>query len=162
MASVIPAPLHRLGLRVAYRALLVYWRVWRPRTEGVCIAVWWEDGLLLVEHSYKPGLGLPAGGRRRGEVPLDAAVRELREEVGIAVDPGRLRPAGHVVTRALGNEDHLDVFELHLEGEPELQVDGREILSARFHARADVARLDLLPGVRAWLEGDAQSTDSAV
>jgi 8-oxo-dGTP pyrophosphatase MutT (NUDIX family) len=159
---VIPAPLHRLGLRVAYRMLLVYWRVWRPRTEGVCIAVWCDGHLLLVEHSYKRGYGLPAGGRRRGEVPRDAAVRELREEVGIAVAPESLDPAGHVVTRALGNEDHLDVFELHLERQPEVRVDGREIVAARFHAPGAVPELDLLPGVRAWLEQGVQSTRSAV
>lgn len=159
---MIPARLHRLGLRVAYRALLVYWRVWRPRTEGVCVAVWCNGGLLLVEHSYKRGYGLPSGGRHRGEVPRDAAVRELREEVGIVVPPEALQPAGHVVTHAHGNEDHLDVFELHFERMPDLRVDGREILSARFHARADVPGLELLPGVRQWLAAGSQSTDSAV
>jgi len=156
------ARLHRFGLRVAYRTLLVYWRVWRPRTQGVCVAVWCDGALLLVRHSYKPGYGLPSGGRRRGEVPRDAAARELREEVGIAVSPEVLQPAGHVVTRAFGNEDHLDVFELHFDREPALRVDGREILSARFHARAEVPGLELLPGSRVWLEGSPQSTDSAV
>ena len=158
---MIPAPLHRIGLRFAYRALKVYWRVLRPRTEGVCIAVWCRGELLLVRHSYKPGYGMPAGGLRRGEDPLRAAVRELREEVGIAVAPDALRAAGRVVTRDLGNEDHLDFFELHLEGEPDLRVDGREIVAASFHPRGEVLDLDLLPGVRAWL-ARAQSTDSTV
>jgi 8-oxo-dGTP pyrophosphatase MutT (NUDIX family) len=159
---VIPARLHRFALRVAYRALLVYWRVWRPRTEGVCVAVWCDGALLLVQHTYKSGYGLPAGGRRRGEVPRDAAARELREEVGIVVSPAELLPAGHVMTRALGNEDHLDVFELQFDQEPKLRVDGREICSARFHARTRLTSLDLLPGVRAWLDAGPQSTDSAV
>lgn len=159
---MIPVRLHRFGLRVAYRVLLVYWRVWRPRTQGVCVSVWCDGALLLVQHSYKPGYGLPAGGRQRGEVPRDAAARELREEVGIAVSPQALQPVGHVVTRALGNEDHLDVFELHFEREPDLRVDGREILSARFHPRAELPELELVPGVRAWLELRSQSSDSAV
>ncbi len=140
---------------MAYLVLRVYWYVWRPRTEGVCIAVWWDGRLLLVEHSYKAGYGLPAGGRRRKETPRDAAARELREEVGIEVAPDALQPAGHMQTSALGNEDHLDVFELRFDHEPSLRVDGREILSARFHARADVPGLDLLPGVRPWLEAAA-------
>lgn len=161
---MIPARLHRIGLRVAYRLLVVYWRVWRPRTEGVCVAVWWDGHLLLVQHSYKPGYGVPAGGLRRGEAPRAAAARELREEVGIEASGDALQPAGRVLTRALGNEDHLHFFELHLAHEPTLRLDGREIVAAAFHARGTLEGLDLLPGVRLWLEreGGGQSTDSAV
>ncbi|MET0295671.1 MAG: NUDIX domain-containing protein, partial [Phenylobacterium sp.] len=38
--------------------------------------------LVLVRHSYAPGLYLPGGGVKRGESPEGAVRRELAEEIG--------------------------------------------------------------------------------
>jgi 8-oxo-dGTP diphosphatase len=46
-----------------------------------------DDGaLLLVRHTYHERWGLPGGLAKRGELPRDTAVREVREEVGIRAD----------------------------------------------------------------------------
>ena len=45
---------------------------------------------LLVEPSYKPDWEIPGGSVEQDEPPRAAAVRELREELGLTVDPGRL------------------------------------------------------------------------
>jgi ADP-ribose pyrophosphatase YjhB (NUDIX family) len=51
---------------------------------GVCAIISDADGrVLLVKHSYRPGWCLPGGGLRRGEMPVEALARELREEVGL-------------------------------------------------------------------------------
>jgi 8-oxo-dGTP diphosphatase len=44
-----------------------------------------DDHVLLVRHSYRARWGLPGGLAKRGERAEHAAVREVREEVGIAV-----------------------------------------------------------------------------
>jgi len=152
----------RVALFLAYRGLLVWWRVVRPRTFGVAVAVWSGGRVLLVRHSYKPGSAIPAGRPRRGESPAEAAVRELREEVAIHAAPTLLRPAARIVTRDLGKEDHLQVFELGLPEEPALAVDGREVVWASFRTRAEALELDLETAVRAYLEGSSAETVSTV
>ena len=49
-----------------------------------------HDQLLLVNPSYKPDWDLPGGMVEANEAPIEAARRELREELGITVDVGAL------------------------------------------------------------------------
>jgi 8-oxo-dGTP pyrophosphatase MutT (NUDIX family) len=146
---------HRLALQVAWRGLVLYWRVFRPDTFGVCVAVWSGGRLLLVRHSYRPGAAIPSGMLHRGEAPEAAAARELREEVGIAASPGGLRAAGQIVSLEHGNRDHLSFFELECSAEPAVNVDGREIVWAAFHTPAEALALDLVPPLRSYLAGRA-------
>lgn len=153
----LPAPLHRTGLRVAYQAILVYRRVFRARSRGVCVVVRSGARILLVRHSYKPGLGVPAGGLRRGEPAAEAAARELGEEVGIYAAASDLCEAGVVVSTELGGEDHLTFFELVLDADPRVAIDGREIIWAGFHPEDEALDLDLMDAIRTWLQRRGRS-----
>lgn len=56
-------------------------------------AVVFGDGagrVLLVEPTYKPCWEIPGGCVEANESPFDAAVREVEEELGLVVKPGRL------------------------------------------------------------------------
>jgi 8-oxo-dGTP pyrophosphatase MutT (NUDIX family) len=52
---------------------------------AICIIERSDGALLLVRHSYRKRWGFPGGLLARGEGPPEAAVREAREEVGLAV-----------------------------------------------------------------------------
>lgn len=50
-----------------------------------------SDGrVLLVKPTYKDGWEVPGGYVELGESPRGAAIREVREELGVPVEPGRL------------------------------------------------------------------------
>jgi ADP-ribose pyrophosphatase YjhB (NUDIX family) len=117
----------RLAYRLAYPIARCWWRL-HGRHHGVAIAVWFGDTVLAVRHSYKAGLRLPGGGVEWREDHHKAAVRELREEVGVIIDPGRLRLVASVLTRS----GPVYLYEARVEAMPELVIDRREIIEARF------------------------------
>src|SRR4029453_9764856 len=49
-----------------------------------------SQGILLVDPSYKPDWDLPGGMAEANEPPLEAARREVREELGLELAVGRL------------------------------------------------------------------------
>ena len=67
-----------------HRLLVVGWFFRRPRTFGAhAVALTPEGGLVLVKLWYAPHWRLPGGGRSAQESAEDAALRELREEIGL-------------------------------------------------------------------------------
>jgi 8-oxo-dGTP pyrophosphatase MutT (NUDIX family) len=88
------------------------------------VAVWLDDTVLAVRHSYRPGLHLVGGGVGRREDHRLTAARELQEEVGITIDRDALRLI--VATPAMY------LYEVRLTDQPELVIDRREIVEARF------------------------------
>jgi 8-oxo-dGTP diphosphatase len=116
----------RLAYRLAYLVIRRWWRLYGH--DGVVIAVWLEDRVLAVRHSYKPGLRLPRGGIGKGEDHRITAVRELQEEVGVVIDPGQLR----LVFTTKSRLGLVHFYEARLEAMPALRIDRREIVEAVF------------------------------
>jgi len=75
-------------LRIAFTALhRLRRRLWAaagPGREGVhALALTERGAVVLVRLTYAPGWRLPGGGRKAGEAPAEAILRELREEIGL-------------------------------------------------------------------------------
>jgi 8-oxo-dGTP pyrophosphatase MutT (NUDIX family) len=69
--------------RLAFGAMMTAKALWSPVALGVhALIIDAEGKVLLARHSYMMGWSLPGGGVRRGESPLEALKRELREELG--------------------------------------------------------------------------------
>ena len=74
----------RIPLTAAHKLLKLGWFVRRPRTFGAhALALTPERKLILVKLRYARGWRLPGGGRRPGEDPREAVLRELGEEIGM-------------------------------------------------------------------------------
>ncbi len=83
----------RLAMTAAHKLMKAGWFVRRPRTFGAHgIALTPDRKLILVKLRYAPGWRVPGGGRAPDEDPRDAALREMREEIGMTAH-GRVRLA---------------------------------------------------------------------
>ena len=89
-----------------HKLLVLGWFVRRPRTFGAhAIALTPEGGLILVKLWYAPYWRLPGGGRSAEEPAADAALRELREEIGMT---------SHGVVEAVGDFEELTDYKRDL------------------------------------------------
>jgi 8-oxo-dGTP pyrophosphatase MutT (NUDIX family) len=74
----------RAGAKAFHKILSIGWFFRRPRTFGAhAVALTPDRRLILVKLWYAPGWRLPGGGRDASEPAADAALRELREEIGM-------------------------------------------------------------------------------
>ena len=133
MLDGLPAPLHRMVLRLGHAARKVWWRLAKPELDGCSVIGLDAAGrVLLVRHSYGLGLwSLPGGGIGRGEPAEAAARREWREEIGC--DLLAMRALGVLEHSLHGARNRVHLFAGTIAGTP--QADGREIAEIALFAR---------------------------
>ena len=150
MFHLIPAPLHRLALRLAHGVRRRWWRLFRVRLEGCrVLAIDSAGRVLLIRHSYGSGTWLlPGGGIARGEAPLAAGLRELAEETGLSLAQARCLAVIDEPLYGTVNRVHLVCGT----AQGDLRCDGREVIAARFFAATDWPD-DLSPRLAAQLAG---------
>jgi 8-oxo-dGTP pyrophosphatase MutT (NUDIX family) len=68
-----------------------YWFIFRPHTKGVKCLIKSNGLYLLIQTTYSGKYWtLPGGGIKQKETPEEAAIREVKEEVGILIDNAKL------------------------------------------------------------------------
>jgi ADP-ribose pyrophosphatase YjhB (NUDIX family) len=136
----------------AYRLMRVYWKARRPTTHGALVAIWQGGEVLLVKNSYVPYYTAPGGYIRTNESGRDAALRELREEVGVSVPAERLMPAFDETHDWEGKRDHVQIFNVDLDERPSIAVDYREVVAASWMRPEAAVGLELFPPLRQVIE----------
>ena len=142
----------RVAYRCAYQLMRAYWILRKPPAHGSLVAIWVNHRILLVKNSYVRYFSLPGGYVKSGESGIDAAIRELREEVGVTVSASDLIPSideSHVWE---GKRERLEIFQLNLNEEPRIKVDNREVVAAAFHEPTEALSLELFPPLRRHIE----------
>lgn len=84
IATRISNRIVRIAATAAHTLLKSVWFVRRPKTYGAhAVALTPANRLILVKLRYAAGWRLPGGGRTKQELATHAALRELREEIGM-------------------------------------------------------------------------------
>ena len=108
--------------------------------------VLYRDGtgqVLLVKPSYKPGWDIPGGYIEPGGSPRDAAIREVLEELGVALPVGRLLVVDWAPHPAEGDKV-LSVFDggtLTMDQYAGIQLAPNELDEAAFHPLERLSQL---------------------
>ena len=92
-----------------YRLYRLSWRMTRPLFVGVRIILVQDGQVLLVRHSYEHHWYFPGGAVKRGEILVDAAMREAQEESGVICLATPLL-LGMYMNMYEGKNDHIAVF----------------------------------------------------
>ena len=139
---------HLIQLAFILRRLLL--RLLRVRTSGVKVMLFNEAGqLLLIRNSYgdRNLFLLPGGGISGGESAAQAAVREVREELGL--DIGTVEAVATYISTAEGKRDTIHLFRATTHSEA--KIDGWEVMEARFFPLDDLPK-QVSPATRRRIE----------
>ena len=126
------------ALDLAFRIQKWLWKLFRPQTRGVKVLLFNPAGeLMLIRNSYGRSdlYVLPGGGIRPWEAPEQAALREVREELGCHAGSLELVSTHH--NSAEGKRDTIHLFAAWAHGD--VRIDNFEVEEAWFFP------LDALP-----------------
>lgn len=151
MNPAAPSPVDKafqLAYVCAYRLMRTYWTLRHPRTHGALVALFNAGDVLLVRNSYVPYYSLPGGYVQSTETGLEAALRELREEVNVTVAAGELSPLLDEQHDWEGKREHIEIFGVEIGERPVLVIDHREVVAADWFSLDAALQLELFPPLR--------------
>jgi ADP-ribose pyrophosphatase YjhB (NUDIX family) len=154
--------LFRVAYRGAYQLMRVYWSIRKPATHGALVAIWVNGRILLIKNSYVRYFSLPGGYVKGHENGIEAAIRELREEVNLSVAAADLKPSVDETHVWEGKQERLEIFELELAREPKIQVDNREVVAATFYEPSEALGFRLFPLLRKHIEQKVRAQTEGV
>ncbi|WP_216904599.1 NUDIX hydrolase [Synechococcus sp. CCY 9618] len=129
----------------------IYLLLSRPHNHGALVAIWHRGRLLLVQTSYRHGLGLPGGGLERGETARQAAVRELAEELGLRVSAEELLDPWQITETSARGKNSVTIFTLQAAREPAIRLDGLELVASHWLTTGAALGRPLVSHVRTYL-----------
>ena len=149
-------------LQIASWTYELYRLIRKPNTHGSLVAIWLSNQLLMVQTSYRRGYGLPGGGIQAGESAKDAAVRELHEELGLAIESNWLQDPWTISERQPGGLNTVTIFALlwdqhliksiHAASRPPIEIDQLEIIATTWMSREQALDQHLPNHLRQYLE----------
>lgn len=131
---------------VAWQKYLAEGNAKQPRKRVGCDVLIRDTSgrILIVNPEYKPDWDLPGGMAEANESPMDAAQRELREELGIRQPIGSMLCVDWVAPHGVWDDSVMFIFDggvLSDEEVAEVRPRDRELLGYEFHYPGDAGNL---------------------
>jgi 8-oxo-dGTP pyrophosphatase MutT (NUDIX family) len=147
--SSVTHTLKKLRFLLYYPGLVIYF----ARTVRARVLVTDGTHVLLVKGRWKIWFddeqwALPGGGTHRGEAPIEAAVRELREELGLRVSTKQLRLLAKEVVHERGLRYQAHFFVVQIPASTPLKLQVSEIADAQWLNAGTLSPQSLKPEVR--------------
>lgn len=132
-------------LRALYPLKVAWWFWTRPNTKGVKCLLFHENRVLLVKLAYAHRQwSIPGGGVDAGESYAEAAIREVREEVGIELSAVTL--IGTYTQSIQYKNDTVHCFMAEVDS-ADFSIDEFEVSAARWFSLAEIESMDVAASV---------------
>jgi 8-oxo-dGTP pyrophosphatase MutT (NUDIX family) len=151
---MVKGMLRRLGISAFWLAwpLYIFYFKLSERTRVLLVR---GNEILVVTNWVSDGKwSLPGGGMHPSETPVQGAVRELYEEIGLIVEPSQLQSIGKGQYRAYGHRYTFHCFVMHMTGQFVVRKQLHEIADAAWvdYRLLDIhnAAPDVLQTIQLW------------
>ena len=128
----------------------------RPSVEvAACIYEFEDEILLLCRHQYTSQgntWGVPGGKCEIGETPLDALVREMKEETGVIRSPLLIDFVIKLYCRHHDRDFVFHLFRTRFDEKPQIRLSPKEHIEAKWATLEESAGLPLIAGGHEMLE----------
>ena len=142
---------------ILYQAHQVYCRIRHPEVFGSYVLCICHKRVLLIKNSYKRYWTLPCGGISSGETPLEGAIREAREEVGLVLSPEDLILRAKIIFEGENQKDHIHLFECTLSQQPTITIDHKEVETYAWVSTEELSSYTILSPIKPYIEAALQA-----
>lgn len=122
-----------------------------PKAEVAGILTYIDDKILLLQrlpnHAQANLWCAPGGKIGVGEMPLEAVMRELKEETGIEVEANGVSYLGKYYVRYPNGDYLFHLFRTELQGVKEITICQKEHQSYGLYSFEELSELPLTPGL---------------
>jgi len=132
------------GYKALYTSLYqihqLYCKIRNPEIYGAYVLCQYNHEVLLIKNSYRRYWTLPCGGLATGESPMEAAVREVREEIGVHLESKNLRLNAKILYEGENMRDHIHLFSYRFARRPTIHIDHKEVEDYRWVDKENVQK----------------------
>lgn len=97
-------------IKIYVKIARIYWHIFKPRALGCGVIIKNGNKILLIKNTYRSNWYAPGGGNNKGELLINTAIRETKEEIGIVLDKDDLKLIGVYQNNTEGKENINMIF----------------------------------------------------
>ena len=147
--------LQKIGYKILYTSLYrghrIYCKIRNPEVFGSYVLCVHDKHVLIIKNSYKRYWTFPCGGLAATETPVQAAIREAKEEVGLTLRPENLILRAKFLYEGEDQRDNIHLFEYHFDEKPMVHIDNREVEAFCWVSKETVSQYRIFGPIESYI-----------